>query len=43
MSFFLAKFLLDGSIIMLSHSDGNARIYKMDLDSRKMKLKDQFY
>ena len=39
----LAKFHKDDSKIMLSHSDGSVRIYEMDLDSRKMKLKDQFY
>ena len=39
----LAKFHMDDSKIMLSHSDGSVRIYEMDLDSRKMKLKDQFY
>ena len=38
--YFLAKFLLDESKNMLSHSDRNIRINKMDLDSRKMKLKD---
>ena len=39
----LAKFHNDDSKIMLSHSDGSVRIYEMDLNSRKMKLKDQFY
>ena len=39
----LDKFHHDDTKLMLSHSDGSVRIYEMDLESRKMKLKDQFY
>lgn len=39
----LAKFHTDDKKIMLSHSDGSVRLYEMDLESRKMKLKDEFY
>lgn len=39
----LAKFHNNDAKMMLSHSDGSVRIYDMDLDSRKMILKDQFY
>ena len=39
----LAKFHTDDKKIMLSHSDGSVRLYEMNLESRKMKLKDEFY
>ena len=39
----LAKFHNDDKKILLSHSDGSVRLYEMNLESRKMKLKDEFY